>query len=286
VGLACGLPVIGIDSLSAIGANAVAGAPLLVVADARNAEVYVASFDAEGRIIAGPFITTSAAAAEAVPANTRVIGTAKQAVITSSGRSDLSASPEGDLPVAAHFARLSASAPLGEMPAPLYLRAPDAKPQATPRRKAGAIVIEELSPSTAPLLATLHAEAFEYGWSVSAFEEFLAMPGAASRLALLHGEPAAFIFTRRAADEAEIITLATRPGSQRRGLARQLLAQTLSELERQGVRHVFLEVAASNVAGLGLYRVMGFQEAGRRKGYYKQGNGSEDAIIMRKELAL
>lgn len=284
--LACGVPVIGIDSLSAISANARSGLPLLVVAGARNEDVYAASFDLEGRIIGGPHITTSACAARTVPTNTRVIGSAKHAVITASGRRDLSAASEGDLPVAAHFARLSAAVPLGAMPAPLYLRAPDAKPQAIPRRKADTIVIEELSPTAAPLLATLHAAAFESGWGVSEFGALLAVPGAATWLALVQEEPAAFLLTRRAADEAEIITIATRPGAQRRGIARQLLTRALSELACQGVRHVFLEVAASNVAGLALYRGMGFAEVGRRKGYYKQRHGLEDAIVMRRELAL
>jgi tRNA threonylcarbamoyladenosine biosynthesis protein TsaB len=284
-GLACGIPVIGIDSLSAISANTGAGGPLLVVADARNEEVYAASFGAESRIIDGPCITTLARAAESVPPDTRVIGTAKHAVITASGRRDLSASSGGDLPVAAHFARLAASLPPGDMPAPLYLRAPDAKPQPIPLRKAGAIVIEELSIAAAPLLATLHADAFASGWSVSSFGELMGMPGAATRLALVHGEPAAFLLTRRAADEAEIITIATRPEAQRRGIARQLLALTLTELAGQGVRHVFLEVGASNAAGLALYRGMGFAEVGRRKGYYKQRHGAEDAIVMRRELA-
>jgi tRNA threonylcarbamoyladenosine biosynthesis protein TsaB len=285
LGLARGIPVSGIDSLSAIAANVPIGVPLLVVADARNGEVYAAAFDGERRIIAGPRISTLADAAEAVPPNTRVIGTASHAVIGACSRQDLSTSSEGDLPVAARFARLVASDPPGSMPAPLYLRAPDAKPQATPLRSAGTIVIEEVSTAAAPLLATLHAEAFDTGWSASAFEELMRMPGAATRLALHQGEPAAFILTRIAADEAEIITVATRPAARRRGVARQLLTRMLSDLAHQGVREVFLEVAASNVAGLSLYRAMGFQEVGRRTAYYDSRHGSEDAIVMRRDLA-
>ena len=85
--------------------------------------------------------------------------------------------------------------------------------------------------------------------------------------------------------EAEIITIATRPQARRRGMARQLLNRELSELVGQGVRHVFLEVAASNTAALGLYGGMGFREAGRRKDYYQRQHGREDAIVMRRELA-
>jgi tRNA threonylcarbamoyladenosine biosynthesis protein TsaB len=285
LGLARGIPVIGIDSLSAIAANEASRGPLLVVSDARNGEVYAASFDGERHPISGPRITTPGGAAEGLPLNALVIGTAKNSVLAMSGRSDLALSHESDLPEAARFARLAASATPRGMPEPLYLRAPDAKPQAAPLRRAGTITVEEVTATAAPLLATLHAEAFEDGWSVASFEELMGTPGAAAQLALDHGEPAAFLLTRRAADEAEIITIATRPQAQRRGVARQLLARQLDVLARVGVRLVFLEVAASNTAALGLYRALGFQEAGKRPGYYRRKHGTEDAIIMRRELS-
>jgi ribosomal-protein-alanine N-acetyltransferase len=277
--------VIGIDSLSAIAANEASRGPLLVVSDARNGEVYSATFDGERHPISGPRVTTATGAAEGLPRNALVIGTAKSSVLAMSGRSDLAVSAAGDLPDAARFARLAASATPRGMPEPLYLRAPDAKPQTAPLRRAGTIAVEEVTAAAAALLATLHAEAFEIGWNAASFEALMGTPGAAAHLALDHGEPAAFLLTRRAADEAEIITIATRPQAQRRGVARQLLANELAELARRGVRQVFLEVAASNTAALGLYRAMGFQEAGRRPGYYRRKHGTEDAIIMRRELS-
>jgi len=285
LGLARGIPVIGIDSLTAIAANETAACPLLVVSDARNGDVYAATFDAARKLTIGPRITTPAGAVEDLPANALVIGTATRSVLDASGRADLGASPAGDVPVAARFARLAAQAIPSGMPAALYLRAPDARPQATPLRKAGTLRVETVSVSAAPLLATLHAEAFEAGWSAAAFCELLCMPGAAATVALDLGEPAAFLLTRQAADEAEIITIGTRPRAQRRGVARQLLAHQIAELARLGVRHVFLEVAASNTAALGLYRAMGFGEAGRRKAYYQRSHGSEDAIVMRREIS-
>ncbi len=285
LGLARGIPVIGIDSLSAIAANEMADGHLLVVCDARNGDVYAASFDPARKLIAGPRITTPASAVADVPAHSLVIGTAARAVLAESGRSDLGVSSAGDVPVAAQFAHLAARAiPVG-MPAPLYLRAPDAKPQAASLRKADALAVEAVSVAAAPLLAALHAEAFDEGWSAAAFADLLRMPGAAAAIALDLGEPAAFLLTRQAADEAEIITIGTRPQAQRRGVARQLLLHQIAELLRQGVRHVFLEVAASNTAALGLYRAMGFEEAGRRPGYYHRNHGAEDAIVMRKELS-
>jgi ribosomal-protein-alanine N-acetyltransferase len=48
---------------------------------------------------------------------------------------------------------------------------------------------------------------------------------------------------------------------------------------------VFLEVAASNTAAQALYRGFGFTEAGRRTGYYRRGDGVEDALVMRQDLS-
>jgi len=102
--------------------------------------------------------------------------------------------------------------------------------------------------------------------------------------ALEAGEPLGFLVTRRAADEAEIITIGTRPSMQRRGVARQMMDRQLMTLAAQGVRVVVLEVAASNTAAQALYSALGFGEAGRRKGYYHRPSGAEDAIVMRREL--
>mgnify|MGYP001404481592 CR=1 FL=1 len=42
-----------------------------------------------------------------------------------------------------------------------------------------------------------------------------------------------------------------------------------------------LEVATGNAAALGLYKAMGFQEVGRRKGYYERpGAEAEDALTL------
>jgi tRNA threonylcarbamoyl adenosine modification protein YeaZ/ribosomal-protein-alanine acetyltransferase len=283
--LARGLPVIGIDSLSAIAANEHGDAPLLVVADARNGEVYAASFDAARQLVSGPRVTTAAGAVADMPEGSLVIGTAAQAVVAATGRTDLRLSFAGALPVAANFAHRAAAVHPGASPAPLYLRAPDAKPQASARQRAPSFSFETATLMAAPLLASLHAEAFAEGWSAPALEDLLNMPGAAAVVASDGEAPAGFILTRRAADEAEIITIATRPAMRRRGVARQLLARQISQLASEGVRQLFLEVAPSNTAALRLYASAGFREAGRRKGYYRSGDGVEDAIVMRRELA-
>ena len=285
LGLARGIAVIGIDSLSAIAANEPSLGPLLVVSDARNDEIYAASFDAGGQQIAAPYVTTAEKAGVEAAAGAIVLGTAAQAVVAASGRKDLVLSAASHLPVAAQFAAIAAGLIPGAMPSPLYLRAPDAKPQQMALRKIGELNIETADASASSILSELHNEVFDEGWSADAFTDLLRTPGAEAIIALERGEPLGFLLTRSAADEAEIIAIGTRPCVQRRGVARQLLTQHIAAFADKGLRQLFLEVAASNTAARGLYSSLGFTEAGRRKGYYQRREGKEDAIVMRRELA-
>lgn len=286
LGLALGIPVCGIDTLSAIAANESAEAKsILVAADARKDEVYAALLQ-NGKLTRQPHVAPLAEVALEVPAGTIVIGTAARAVIEASGRADLILSPSAQLPVAAKFAALAAALPTPDgMPAPLYLRDSDARPQAAPLRRAAPDIVKATRES-AEVLARMHAECFDEAWTAQAFADLLAMPGAAAVIALEHAEPLGFALIRRAADEAEIITIATRPMAQRRGVARAMLDHQFTELLSSGVRQVFIEVAQSNVAARALYAALGLTETGTRRGYYERANGRrEDAIVMRKDLA-
>ena len=284
LGLAGNVPVIGIDTLSAIAANDPAKGPLLVVSDARNGEVYTASFDASRRLISAPHIATAAAAAADMPSETLVMGTAARAVIDASRRNDLILSQAGELPIAAHFAKLAIGLPPGMMPSPIYLRTPDATPQSSNLRKISTLAIEAVDSSASELLSALHSEILDEGWSAEAFADMLNTPGTDAAIARSGSEPLGFVITRSAVDEAEIIILGSRPSMQRRGVARHLLENHMAMLAGRGVRSLFLEVASSNAPAQALYTSCGFLEAGRRRGYYKRQDGLEDAIVMRREL--
>lgn len=100
------------------------------------------------------------------------------------------------------------------------------------------------------------------------------------------GEPAGFVMSRRATDEAEILSVVVAPKRRNGGLGRTLLAAHLGQLAAMGVCHVFLEVEDGNVAADRLYRHFGFREIGRRKGYYPKPDGSKaTAVMMRLDLA-
>lgn len=125
-------------------------------------------------------------------------------------------------------------------------------------------------------LATLHASAFDAPWDAEAIAVVLGTPGAE-----LEAAEDGFLLWRRAADEAEILTLAVRPQARRRGLGGQLLDQALARARAHGVARLFLEVAHDNDAAIALYASRGFEQAGRRPAYYARPNGSRaDALIL------
>ena len=279
LGVSLAIPVIGINSLAAIAANEKSNLhPVIVASDARGNDIYTATFDANGRQLMPPAIFSRDAVAGVLPSHTcLVLGTGADAVLKN--RQHLRGT-SGDLPVAANFVKLAASIPISAVPPePLYLRAPDVKPQATK------ISFSIVGPAAAKLLSEIHGESFEARWGETVFSGMLGSPGTQAILVSNQNNPMGFALFRKAADEAEILTICTRPAFRRKGHGKLLVQHLESLLKKDDVKSLFIEVAISNHAALALYASCGFERAGTRKNYYKRGDGShEDALIMRKGL--
>ena len=141
-------------------------------------------------------------------------------------------------------------------------------------------------PRDAAALATLHAAAFNRGWSEQEFEHLLTDRNVIADRAGRGRRIVGFIVSRRAADEAEILSVAVARAARGRGLARALLDLHLRRLAGFGLRAVFLEVDEDNTPARRLYARAGFQEVGRRPGYYAQGRANPAAaLVLRRDLA-
>ena len=81
-------------------------------------------------------------------------------------------------------------------------------------------------------------------------------------------------------DDAELLDIAIAAEYQRQGLGRRLLLEIMAIARSLLLQRLLLEVRLSNVAALGLYLDVGFNEIGLRRGYYLADNGREDAIVM------
>jgi len=134
--LALGVPAVGVTTLEILAADAQTtfpGREVLAAIDARRGEIYAQRFDAAGLALDGP----RASAVEALAAELK--GSGSSPVIAGSAAPLLAAAFEG---MAAEIASTAATGPVAVLarigagreadapPVPLYLRSPDAKPQA------------------------------------------------------------------------------------------------------------------------------------------------------------
>jgi N6-L-threonylcarbamoyladenine synthase len=79
--------------------------------------------------------------------------------------------------------------------------------------------------------------------------------------------------------ESDIQTIAVAEEARGAGLGRVLMLSLITEARKRGARETFLEVRADNPAAQQLYRSLGFEDLGVRRGYYQPDN--VDAIVMR-----
>jgi len=144
-------------------------------------------------------------------------------------------------------------------------------------------VLSEASPRDAAAIAHLHAASFHRGWSDTEIERMLLDRNVLAHRAVSGRSFAGFILSRMVTDEAEILSVAVAARWRSRGLARRLLDLHLRRLAGLGTRSVFLEVEEGNQPALRLYRRAGFQQVGRREGYYRESQGAA-ALILRRDL--
>lgn len=133
-------------------------------------------------------------------------------------------------------------------------------------------------------MAATHAAAFagQRPWSEAEFAALLEAPSC-----FVAGDRRCFALVRVAADEAELLTLATLPAERRRGLARALMREWMERAAARGAVRAFLEVAADNSAALALYESCGFDRCGVRRGYYRRGvRPAADALLLARALPL
>ncbi len=147
-------------------------------------------------------------------------------------------------------------------------------------------VIRPARSDDAEALAHIHAACFTEAWSVAEMARWLAMPSVVTVAAFDSSAVTGFVLAQAVADQAEFLTFGVDPAWRRRGIGRALLGALEAELARRGTRALYLDVAEDNTAALALYRIAGFTETTRRRGYYARQFGSTDAIVMVKSVGI
>lgn len=154
----------------------------------------------------------------------------------------------------------------------------------------GEPALSEAAGRDAAAIAALHAASFHRGWSEEEVEILIADRQVCTHVctyrAVRGASLSGFIMSRRAGEEAEILSVAVARAHHGRGLARDLLNLHLRRLAGFGVRAVFLEVDEQNTPAIRLYARAGFREVGRRPNYYPGAGGTaSNALVLRRDLA-
>jgi ribosomal-protein-alanine N-acetyltransferase len=155
--------------------------------------------------------------------------------------------------------------------------------------------IKPVGPFDLGRLARLHQACFEDPWSRADLAHLLALPGGFGLLARLF-EPnlagldgmrgVGFALCRVVRDEGELLSIGVGPAYRRRAIGAALLRESMDRCRRAGAVAMFLEVATDNVTAQMLYQAFGFDEVGKRDGYYQRANGTRvSAYTMRCDLA-
>lgn len=134
-GLACGVPVVGVSTLAALAAPAIAagfGPTIAAAVDAHHGHVYVQSFSGEGETRLPPTILPAAEAIRAVgPGPVRLIGSGAPMLAIEAWSAGIEANIDdrGAVPDIHYLARLGRLMdPARARPQPFYVKAPDARP--------------------------------------------------------------------------------------------------------------------------------------------------------------
>jgi [ribosomal protein S18]-alanine N-acetyltransferase len=114
-------------------------------------------------------------------------------------------------------------------------------------------------------------------WSPNAYARELLKGTTYAWVAEVDGRLAGSLTMWEVVGEAEIANVAVHPDFWRQGIGRALVQAALEKAAELGFERVMLEVRESNHAAQRLYRAFGFEEDGRRRGYYVNG---EDAVLM------
>jgi [ribosomal protein S18]-alanine N-acetyltransferase len=167
---------------------------------------------------------------------------------------------------------------------PLYVRNKVAQTIAE-RRQVADLVWADMTPADVASVMVIERQAYPFPWTSGNFLDSL-KAGYTMKVLKERGVMIGYLVWMRVVDEVHLLNVALSPARQGRGLGAWMMRQLMDQVRAVGIDQILLEVRPSNASAIRLYRRLGFEDIGRRKGYYpnsaSQQNGREDAIVMRK----
>lgn len=131
----------------------------------------------------------------------------------------------------------------------------------------------------------IEVQAYPFPWSRGNFIDSLAAGYWCQCLVDGQAGLLGYLVVMAGLDELHLLNISVDPGCQGRGHALLMLRALEEQARRQHAHWVWLEVRPSNLRARELYERFGFEQVGRRKGYYPaEGGGREDALVLRRPI--
>ena len=122
---------------------------------------------------------------------------------------------------------------------------------------------------------------FDDFWNFEIFKEELVNNNSSYLVLRYDDEIVCFGGIKIILDEANIMNIVTKKNERNQGFARFVLNELINISKEQNCTSITLEVNENNIPAIHLYELFNFQEVGRRKNYYKNG---DTAILMTLKL--
>jgi ribosomal-protein-alanine N-acetyltransferase len=130
-----------------------------------------------------------------------------------------------------------------------------------------------------PAVLRIEQEVQHYPWTSGNFTDAI-NSGNLCFVAQTGDQIMAYAILMPGVDDAELLNIAVATAHQRKGVGRKMLLFILDQASTLGLQRTLLEVRATNLCAIALYRATGFCNIAIRRAYYRDASGSEDAIVM------
>lgn len=142
--------------------------------------------------------------------------------------------------------------------------------------------IRKMEKKDLPEVLSIEQACFSSPWTEKSFQDAMMSGDNIYLVALSSEKVAGYCGLWLSFENADLCNMAVHPAMRNRGVGAGLLSQAKKIAAERGVKKVLLEVRQQNVSAIALYRKLGFEQIGIRKGYYSA--PMEDALLMEKIL--
>jgi ribosomal-protein-alanine N-acetyltransferase len=142
------------------------------------------------------------------------------------------------------------------------------------------VVVREMVREDLLEVQAIANRSFTTPWRLNSFFHELDNRDAVLKVALFNKQITGYVCLRTVLDVIHVMDIAVSSGFRHMGAGTLLLNNELRDMKRlrPETKHITLEVRESNTAAIKFYEKFGFNETGRRRGYYQK--PCEDAVIM------